>query len=313
MNDNTNTQSIYSRGTITYTMEMMRKKVDFLNKGFIIAGVIALLAFFDFYIRMNGNNTFSLIILFVSLGVSGVFGLLKNKENKVYRRFYKNEFLVFVLKEELDNVVYNPKMGFSKANIAEKGFVKMGEIFSSEDYLKAEYNGISFVRADVDIKEKRKSGKQTKIVNLFRGRVYEMDFNKQISAGMQIVSKNFQYARTPSYLTRQDELETESVEFNSLFDVFTTHDEAAFYVLTPHMMERLMNMKRSFFSFSMGILGNKMYIAVRGGDSFEPPKSGTFEFEKEKEKVVSELQEIKAIIEELNLTDRTFANVPNSL
>lgn len=56
--------------------------------------------------------------------------------------------------------------------------------------------------------------------------------------------------------------------------MYATDAHTAFYVLTPHVMERLLSMKKEYGSFGMAVYGSKIAIALcTGYYLFEAPQN----------------------------------------
>ena len=311
--------SSYSEGTVEHSLELMRKELQkYKNIVGIALAIVGMLwvgsYLFYFQVMSSGMYLYMFGIACVCIMVAAIFWKKASDLKKRYRHLYKQELVVKVLNEEFDNVIYDYNLGFTEREIREMEFVGMGNRFKSEDYLKASYKDVNFIRSDVEVRYVS-NGKNKRDVTHFKGRVYELEFNKNISAGMQIRTHNFPYPKKPFYLGKDDKVQTENMGFNKIFDVFATNDMAAFYVLTPHMMERIMRLSSSFKSICINIIGNKMILAANSMlDGLEPPTSVAIDYNKEKKRILGELTEIMAIIEELGLDDKTFAeSIYNSL
>lgn len=306
--------SSYSERTVEYSLELMRQDIEKNKKNMGMVFGVAVAMFAGMYVLNPLLRRNNIEILVFPLGCILVIATLImtgriHSKTRQYRHLYKQELVEKVLKEEFNNVFYVYDMGFMEKEIREKAFVKMGNKFSSEDYLRAEYHGVNFVRSDVEVKYVTHSKNHTHTETYFKGRVYELEFNKTISAGLQIRTRNFPYAQMPQYLNKNGRIQTENVVFNQMFDVFATNDAAAFYVLTPHMMEHIIKLSSSFKSICINILGNKMVLAANSDlDGLEPPTREPIDYYREKKRILAELTEIMAIIDELGLDDKTFAD-----
>lgn len=307
----------YSEESVESILEVMRQKINRIKKFMGIGFGTIILGFIFTWIFAFVNRSsvpITILIVFMSIGsviavIEVILGINLFRSMSSYRKLYKQELVVKVLKEEFNNVFYDFNRGFTAEEIKEMAFVRMGNTFRSEDYLRAEYNGVNFVRSDVVIEhEKGKGDEGSNYVTYFKGRVYELEFNKNISTGLQIRSHNFENAEMPQYLKDSNKIQTENMNFNNMFKVYTVNDETAFYVLTPHMMEHIMAMSSSFNSICINIIGNRMILAVNSSlDSLEPPVKQPIDYQHEKKRILAELTEIRAIIDELELFDKTFA------
>ena len=61
------------------------------------------------------------------------------------------------------------------------------------------------------------------------------------------------------------QIKTESVLFNQNFTVFATNEQEAFYILTPYVMEQLLNIKNRYGTFGISIAGSEIAIALNTG------------------------------------------------
>ena len=107
-----------------------------------------------------------------------------------------------------------------------------------------------------------------KVVTTFRGQVYVLSAKKSISGSVRIiVGMHNESFRSWFRKKEKDEVQikTESVLFNESFTVFTTNEHEAFYILTPYVMEQLLNMKNRYGNFGISIAGSEIVIALNTG------------------------------------------------
>lgn len=294
---------------LEYELEKKRKEAYTIStvSKMVIVFVIIIILYSNILITSLGG--LAVVFQMLSVLVAIIVFSINSKKVKEYKLLYKRTIVDSVLKEQFDNVIYNGNKGFSNNEIREMNLIQMGNRFSSEDYISANYEGVNFVRSDVVIKHETSSGKHHYTVTYFRGRVYRLQFNKPISAGMQIKSNNFNYGVKPAYLNKNSRIETESEEFNDRFSIYTSSDQAAFYILTPQMMEKFMKFLSMFKSVNVNIIGNQMLIAVNSDlDSLEPTMNKPMIYSYERDKLMRELNEIKQIMELFNLKDDTYKN-----
>lgn len=80
---------------------------------------------------------------------------------------------------------------------------------------------------------------------------------------------------TPKTITSKDDFEKikmDNNEFNDTFNVFTTDLQNAMYVLTPALMDRILELKKIMkCPISLSFLYDRIFIKIdKGYDSFEP-------------------------------------------
>lgn len=291
-------------------LEQMRKKVyrqDQLSM-VVLCGFVVLLMF----MRMASPQ--ELFSLFWGLGVAvavaiwlvvAVAGVPLRRKYKV---LYKTTFVKKVLEETFENVDFRYDTGYTEELLGQRRIVRLGNRFHSEDYLSASYHGVNFQRSDVVVKQVTRVNKHTYTTIYFEGRIYELDFNKKITVGMQIRDRRFQYADLPSNIHESDRIKMENEEFNRRMEVFTTDGETAFYVLTPPMMERIIRLSNHFESININIFGNKLILALNSDyNGLEPPNpKQPISYAEERQRIMAELTEIMGVIDELNLSEQTY-------
>ena len=95
----------------------------------------------------------------------------------------------------------------------------------------------------------------------------------------------------------------ENVEFNSRFDVYAANEQAAFYLLTPQFMEKLMPLASHFQAFAMRVVKNRVYVIYnkQSHDIFDPDsKIRKMSYSKEIEKIQKDIEDIKLIIKTIS-------------
>lgn len=107
-----------------------------------------------------------------------------------------------------------------------------------------------------------------KVVTTFRGHVYVLSAKKSISGSVRIVV-GMHNGSSLSWFHKKEKnevkIETESILFNQNFTVFATNEQEAFYILTPYVMEQLLNLKNRYGTFGISIEGNEIAIALNTG------------------------------------------------
>ena len=190
-------------------------------------------------------------------------GLNNKRIQATFEKDYKKALLTPIFNEFLDDCKYNSGVGFTKdyiqsLNITPQQFNR----FSSNDKITGKHNNIIVERADVLVQNDVKSGKNKTTYTYFKGQVYTFDFNKKFSYQMQVIDKTDMYAigdRSFVGTNMSKKTETENSKFNEMFSVYTMEDIEAFYLLTPTVMEAMMEMKRRLIKqISFSFLDNKL-------------------------------------------------------
>lgn len=126
-------------------------------------------------------------------------------------------------------------------------------------------NYFSNLRLDYDTSQRDTSGK---VITTFEGQVYVLNSRKCISGCVRIiVGKHNGSSLSWFYKQGKDEVKirSESVVFNENFTVFATNEQEAFCILTPYVMEQLLNIKNKYGTFGMSISKDEIAIALNTG------------------------------------------------
>ena len=223
------------------------------------------------------------------------------KITKEYKKLYKESFVVSVLNEVFENVIYDYERGFESSYVNHFALTRLGNRFSSEDYLRASYKGINFEQADVMI-QYHTSGKNSHTTTYFKGRMFAFHFPYKSVTSVQVFSEHYPYRGTPNEGFKMNKIQMESQRFNKMFDVRAYDEMDAFYVLTPHMMERLEYISQHFNHIAMHFHGNKLYVGIHtSGDAFDGNPNRKVSYVEEREAALRDARVITEIIDALGM------------
>ena len=233
-----------------------------------------------------------------------------NNIEKFYKEFKKN-FVLKSLKSFFKDIDYNSEEGFTEEYIRDVGMIDTGDSFNSNDYISGTYNGIKFEQSDIHIEEKHveedDDDKEEVWETIFMGRLMVFDFNKNFKANLQVSSLGF---RANSFLWGKKiiDVEMEDIEFNKLFSVCAENEHDAFYILTPHFMEKLKEITRRLECDVMFCFFNsKLFIAVDNrDDSFEYDILKPINEKDIEASIESDIKLITSFVDELNLDNDLF-------
>lgn len=286
---------------MTEELVKFQSEKKIIEKQVITGIIICILSALIFIATMN-YGPWGLILLipgfiFIFLGTSK-FGKLSNK--------FKNEVLGTMISSFVEDGIFEPTNGLSLNTVYGTEFLKRADRSHTEDFLSGKIDGVEFVSSDVKLEERHvqhtKNGTRTYYVTYFQGRIFEFEFNKTFDGYLQVLE-----GARPHSNRKFKKVKLESVEFNKKFKTYSTNDHTAFYVLTPHLMEALMDFEKNnkgkiYFSF----IGSKLYLGINNfKDTFElqifrPLNESTFEeFKKE-------LFVVKDVVTELKLNNKIF-------
>ncbi len=229
-----------------------------------------------------------------------------------YRRAYKEVLVRGLLAERIDDLRFSPEEGIDKDIIDATDMMILGNRYSSNDLIEGNYQGVRFRQSDVLIQNHTSNGKSSSTITYFKGRWMIFDFNKRFHCDLQVRDRDFDYAQKSggwfSDRAKTEKLETESVEFNRIFKVYAQNDSEAFYILTPHFMEALLQVKATvdgdvLFCF----VDHKLHVAIHNSkDGFEPSVWTPIDRAAATRAVNADIDLITGIVDTLNLDERLF-------
>ena len=249
------------------------------------------------------------ITLIAGVIATAVMNKDNNKVIAEYSKAYKGEYVEKYLKEVFSDVEYHPEAGFSKEYLRKSCNAVLYDRYHSNDYMMGKYKNLNVEFADVHIEDKREDrdsdgNTRTYYVTMFQGKWMVFDFNKNFKYNL-IVSgtSHIMSLQGTHHVKMEDE------NFNKVYSVHAMSDEEAFYILTPHMMNKMRALyhKLGDNGITFGFINNKLYVALNTyKDSFELDLSKGISDEAFKNNVLKDIKEITNFIDDLDLDNNLF-------
>lgn len=297
--------------------ERVIKKNKIIN---IVFGIIMLFILgFTIYIIYFLNNMFNIIIfeiiwliVFEFTVYFMIFNIVKNislhNDKALFEANYKKIFVLESLKEIFDNLNYNPNEGVTKEIVSKSEIIYLHDRFFSNDYISGTYKNINFEQSDVRVEKKEvDSDNDVSWIVTFLGRWMKFDFNKNFRTNVIIFDSN----ELNWWRSDYNKIELEDDDFNKTFSVYAQNEHDAFYILTPHFMERMKNIEKTIKGrITFGFINNRLYIALNNlSDSFEYNIFKPINDVEIKESIMRNIKIITDFVDELNLDNDLFKEV----
>ena len=260
---------------------------------------------------------FSVIVLFIELIFSIIIltiikSIVNGKDIKIFNNEFKSIFVLNSLRQFFDNLDYKSENGFSEEYIQKVGMLDTGDRFNSNDYISGTYKNIKFEQSDIHIEEKHeeedKDGNKKEVwETIFMGRLMVFDFNKKFKANVQVSSHHFG-ANTLPWKKKFFNVKMEDVEFNKLFTIYAESEHDAFYILTPHFMQKIKDITKELNCGVMfGFADSRLHIAINNNeDSFEYNVFKLINEQEIEENIVKDIKLITNFVDELSLDNDLF-------
>jgi hypothetical protein len=247
------------------------------------------------------------IIMFI---VSLVFFGRAQKHSLTFKSIVKTEIVTELLKEQFDDVQYEPKNHISIPRIIQTGMVKRPDRFNGEDLIMGSYKGVKFEVSDIDLKERvetrdSKGNVTVSYQTYFKGRWYVYTYERKFKEELKIIEGRGFGVNTKGLV----KLDVESIEFNKKFAIYATTQEFGFYLITSSMIEKLMELEKLHRgSILYYYVGNELHIGVNDRRDYMELSIKTPINEASLKTFMSDIDLIPAIINELRLDSSKFKN-----
>lgn len=249
-------------------------KINYAGIPLTIIGVV----FIFLVIAVDNIPDFLAIVAFGFILIGALLMALAYKKKADLMKEFKKMFIPELLTDLYPDAKYFDGKGIEIRTILYPGFFKSPDRSSTKDYFTASYKGVPFEMSDYDLQEEHRStdsqGHTTVTYQTYaKGRMIVIDFKREFDGIVKVMETKWLGASTHGL----KKVETESLEFNKKFSTYSTDALKTFYILTPQVQLKLLEMEKKFkgsifFSFDHG----KFYVAIN--DS-----RGTMDFSLKKE------------------------------
>ncbi len=258
--------------------------------------------------RGFGNE--DIVSLLVLAALAALFGFVAVYLKVLVKDIIAKNVIRDVLASVFEDVTYHPNGHIPENYIRSSnlGFSDYNKIEGS-DYVKGLYRGLRIEMCDLTLNKeetvKNDEGndeKRTSVV--FKGFWLVCDFGKELSDDVRILER-FSLEKK---LGTQSGIVTDNDTFNQHFEVRSSNEEEAFYLLTPHMMEYILEMdKKADGKTNMNFSkSGKVQIAIVSKRNAFEIKANEMNIAMLRGKFLKELRYVTDIIDELRLTDTLY-------
>ena len=228
---------------------------------------------------------------------------------------YKTLVVHRVVKALGEGLTYRAESSLTeKAFLAMELFADTPSSFTSEDEIGGRKNNVSY--SVHEVRATRREQKRT--ITIFGGLMIRLDFNKNFRGRTSVVPDG-EAVSTGSLLGRllsaaggqsKAAVRIENPDFENIFDVYSTDDQEARYLLTPKLMELILaaNAVRSEGTLRLAFVDNSLYVAIpMKGNYFEAGLTQTVT----PDSAVGDLAEVisfaERLVDELQLETRLWS------
>lgn len=234
---------------------------------YTITGVLFFLSFiFAFSFNFGG-----FIIAGIGVVVSTIFG---NKYGNQYKSIVKNNLVLKTFSERFDDVSFSVKDGISKQEVVTLDLFNTGQDFYTNDLIKGSFEGVKFSQCDIKTSTTTSNGSNntSSTTVYFHGQLYSFDFSKKTQYYHKLISRKSSAWGGKNRKIGTSKIKFEDDHFNSIFNTFTTNDHEAFYIFTPHFMEKVVKLENELRDgLTVVIIDSVLYLSVYSRKDMHEP------------------------------------------
>ena len=291
-------------------------------KGFLIFLVLFVGAPLTIYV-VNPDSMVAVLITGGAILViaSIFFGISHNRFYKHFKEQFKGKVIPAVVKFVDERLEYDPNRSLINQYTESRIFSRRADRYKAEDTISGKFESTDFAFGEIHTEYKQvttdsKGNRRESWHTIFKGMLFVSDFHKNFHGETMIdVDTMERYLGKLGRKFQQwnpsrpgDLVKLENPEFEKKFAVYSTDEQECRYILTPSMMERLLDMsKRIDFKIAISFRNNQVYIAVFNNmDLFEPSAFGSLLKEEDYRIIINMMKLMTGIIEDLNLNTRIW-------
>lgn len=260
------------------SLERNRKRI--LRNG-LFTVLPALLAAAGLLFYFKSDHLLPVWIYIVSLClivVAVFFGVQYYSGAKAYVSSFKEKVIRMMISAVDPSLKYEPFGSVTETDYKKSGlYVKSYDRFRGDDLIQGLRGKTVFCFSDIHTEYEERRGKSTSWETIFQGLFFIADFNKDFKGRTYVWSA---YAPQLNLINNffssfDDDLEKvtlEGTEFGSRFSVYSTDQVEARYILTPSMMERMVQLQDKLKeNITYSFVDTNIYVAIPFSHAlFEP-------------------------------------------
>lgn len=220
--------------------------------GFILLAVGLLASFIFGFILFTDSKVEAVFVIGLVTGIILVFAAsvflgMAGSENRKYSKRIKGVVIKQILDGIYKDATYDQSKSINVENMLSMGLFPRPDRYHGEDYYSGEFDGIKFETSELTL-ERRVSHSDSKghmyytYEPYFIGRYILFTLPRKFDDSILIRESQFLDGFN---LTGLKKVETESIEFNKKFKIYSTNEEFFFYMITPLFMDHLLTFEQN--------------------------------------------------------------------
>ena len=258
----------------------------------------------------------------ITFGIAFIISFIKiNPLWKKYHKEFKENVIREIIKFISDSLTYEPLAKISQREFEECEIFKTNiDRYRGDDYVEGtlESTHIKFSEIHAEYKTQTVNSKgrtQTHWHTIFKGLLFSADFNKNFNVKTFVLKdtaeKMFGFLGTKLQKlnkSRGELVKLENPEFESEFAVYSCDQIESRYLLSPALMDRILNFKnQANKNIQLSFVNSRLYVSVPYSRSlFEPKLFGDIVNFEHINEYYNDLNLVLDLIKTLNLNNRIW-------
>lgn len=277
----------------------------------LIGFILLIIGIVSFVVGLGSELSPLLVIGIILLVIATYFFGKARRHHNTFRHEVKRDLITSLLEDQFETVNYQPNQMINVSRINQVGLVKRPDRYEGEDYISGLYKGVKFEVSDINLKERHETrdsnGNRTVTYETyFKGRWYIYTFERKFNDVLKVVEGRFNSTDKRGL----QKIETESIQFNKKYQVYSSTQEFAFYHITPSMIEKLLELEalhRGTIQYCF--MNNELHIGVNDNHDYMEISLKKPINEASIKDFMADIDLIPAIINELRLDSQKFKSM----
>jgi hypothetical protein len=237
-----------------------------------------------FLITRNLNQALSIVSISGSILFVIYYIYQTNEKKKQYRQSFKSNVVLEIVNQINSEWQYLPDSSIGEDTYQRSGlFTQQYDRYLGDDFVTGKIDKTDFQFSELHTQYKQvtygaKGRRQEHWVTIFKGLFMHADFNKEFTGTTYVLPDTAErlfghFGQSIQKLSSRGELvKLENPEFEERFVVYGSDQIEARYILTPTMMEAMVNFSNQFNnSVYFSFVGSRVFCAMSfTSDLFEP-------------------------------------------
>ena len=203
--------------------------------------------------------------------------LVAARAHNEVKRWFKSMVVQRVVDALGTGLTYSRESSFDRKSFTAMDlFSERTDVFRSEDEVRGTHNEVAFALHEVYAAKREQRGKQTHTIVFFKGTIVMLEFNKHFQGHTTVVPESAHgafgglFGEADSRKGRV-RVSMQDPAFERAFSVYSSDPQQAHYLLTPKMLQLILETKSSMDSgVRLAFRDNMLYVALPSSrDRFE--------------------------------------------